>query len=157
MGVSVGVSDTTRTGGLFFQIVFMILSSKSISSPLLPPFSSAFHLTRLLLKSIFKSIVYTWELNENTKITNRCVLFKILSMHRPAHRTFLTSCCHPLPLFSLLDHLLDSIFKSIVHTSELKQRTNENKEQVSPFLNCFMHPPAHLTSHLSFPSIFHVW
>ena len=45
-------------------------------------------------------------------------------MRSPAHHTSLTSCCHPLPPFFLLGHLLNSIFKSIVLTLEL------NKEQM---------------------------
>ena len=44
--------------------------------------------------------------------------------------------------------LLNSIFKSIVHTLELKQRTHENKEQVSLFIIVFMLPPWSCTSRL---------
>ena len=50
-------------------------------------------------------------------------------MHCSAHHTSLTSYCHPLPPFTLPGRLLNSIFKSIAHTPELKQRTHENNKQ----------------------------
>ena len=88
---------------------------------LLLSFSSIFHFTRPLLKQFFNRIVYVYFGVKKNR--TRRVPFTTFFMYRPVHHISFTSCCHPLPPFFLLGRLLNSIFKSIIHTSELRYDT----------------------------------